>query len=82
MVFCGIDIGTTRTKAVVLDRDGQVLDDVVFPAPVGPGDAAPVYWHEHFCRVMDHFASRGRLRGEEIALRIFALYVPGNRRVL
>jgi len=70
MVFCGIDIGTTSTKAVVLDRDVQVLDDVAFPAPVGSGDTAKVYWYEHCCRVMDHFASRGRFRGEEIACSV------------
>lgn len=70
MVFCGIDIGTTSTKAVVLDRDGQVLDDVAFPVPTGAGDAAQVYWHEHFCRAMDHFASRGRFRDEEIACSV------------
>jgi sugar (pentulose or hexulose) kinase len=33
MVFCGIDIGTTSTKAVVLDRDGRVLDEAALAAP-------------------------------------------------
>jgi sugar (pentulose or hexulose) kinase len=70
MVFCGIDIGTTSTKAVVLDRDGQVLDDVAFPVPVSSGDRATVYWYEHFRRVMDHFASRDRFRGQEIVCSI------------
>jgi sugar (pentulose or hexulose) kinase len=68
MIFCGIDIGTTSTKAVVLDRDGQVLDDVAFPAP--PGDTARVYWYEHFCRAMDHFASRGWFKGDRIACSV------------
>ena len=70
MIFCGVDIGTTSTKAVVLDRDGQVLDDAAFPAPVGSGGTAKVYWHEHFCRVMDRFASRGRFQSEEIACSV------------
>jgi sugar (pentulose or hexulose) kinase len=70
MVFCGIDIGTTSTKAVVLARDGQMLDEVAFPAPVSTDGAAQAYWFEHFCRVMDHFASRGRFRGEEIACSV------------
>jgi sugar (pentulose or hexulose) kinase len=68
MVFCGVDIGTTSTKAVVLDRDGQVLDDVALAAPAG--DENEVHWYEHFCRVMDHFASRGRFQGREIACSV------------
>jgi len=66
MVFCGIDIGTTSTKAVVLDGEGRVLDETALPAPV----AAEVYWHEHFCHVLDFFAQRGRFRGEEIACSV------------
>ncbi len=68
MVFCGVDIGTTSTKAVALDRDGQVLDDVAFSAPSGDGNE--VHWYEHFCRVMDHFASRGRFPGQEIVCSV------------
>jgi sugar (pentulose or hexulose) kinase len=70
MVFCGVDIGTTSTKAVVLDRDGQVLDDTAFAAPAGLGGTAKVYWYEHFCRVMDRFASRGRFQREEIVCSV------------
>ncbi len=68
MLFCGVDIGTTSTKAVALDPDGQVLDEVTFPTPTG-NEANP-YWHDHFCRVMDYFASRSRFRGEEIACSV------------
>lgn len=57
MVFCGIDIGTTGTKAIVLDHEGRSLDEVSLPAPAGP----QAYWHEHFRRVMDVFASKGLL---------------------
>ena len=67
MVFCGVDIGTTSTKAVVLGRDGQVADEVAFPAP---GDLPEVHWYEHFGRVLDFFAARGRFRGEEIACSV------------
>jgi sugar (pentulose or hexulose) kinase len=68
MVFCGVDIGTTSTKAVVLDRAGQVLEEVALSAPTG--DENEVYWYEHFCRVMDHFASRGRFQGQEIVCSV------------
>jgi sugar (pentulose or hexulose) kinase len=66
MIFCGIDIGTTSTKAVVLDRDGEVLDETVLGAPT-TGEA---YWYEHFCQALDFFASRGRFRGEDIACSV------------
>ncbi len=68
MIFCGVDIGTTSTKAVIVDREGQVLDDVALSAPAG--HATPVYWHEHFCCVMDHFAAQDRFRGEEVACSV------------
>ncbi len=70
MLFCGFDIGTTSTKAVLLDDDGQVIDEASLPAPEGPADAMPVYWHEHLCRIMDLFADRGRFAGQEIACSV------------
>jgi sugar (pentulose or hexulose) kinase len=81
MVFCGVDIGTTSTKAVLLGRDGQVMDEAAVAAPAG--DKGEVYWHEHFCRVMDFFASRGRFRGEEIACSVTGQggsFVPTDAR--
>ena len=67
MIFCGIDIGTTSTKGIVLDEEGQVLDEAAMPAPAtGTG----VYWHEHFCRIMDLFAERGRFAGQPIACSV------------
>ena len=66
MIFCGIDIGTTSTKAVALDRDGRVLDETSLPAPT----TGKAYWHEHFCQVLDFFAHRGRFRGDQIACSV------------
>ena len=68
MIFCGVDIGTTSTKAVVLDGDGQVLDEVALSAPAGDEDG--VHWYEHFRRVMDHFASRGWFRDQEVTCSV------------
>jgi xylulokinase len=46
--FLGIDVGTTATKAVVLDGNGQVLRRVRSPhlsaLPVGPGRVDPTSW--------------------------------------
>ena len=67
MIFCGIDIGTTSTKAIVLDEKGRVIDEAVLPAPAGE---VKVYWYEHFCRIMDLFAERGRFAGEPIACSV------------
>ncbi|MBN1509742.1 MAG: hypothetical protein JW955_23040 [Sedimentisphaerales bacterium] len=66
MVFCGVDIGTTGTKAVVIDRDGHVLDEMSLPAPA----ASQVYWHEHFCQAMDFFSSRGHFQGGQVACSV------------
>jgi len=66
MVFCGIDVGTTGTKAVALDRDGRVLDEMALPAPA-TGEA---YWYEHFCQVLDCLAHRGRFRDRGIACSV------------
>ena len=69
MVFCGIDIGTTNTKAVVLDCEGNLLDRVNIAAQ-DQRDAKT--WYEHFCRVMDYFASRGHFTGQETACSVTA----------
>jgi gluconokinase len=87
MVFCGIDIGTTNTKAVVLGADGQVLEEVTFLAPKGTEGATEAYWYQHFCRVMDHFAARNRSAGQPIACSVtgqggsFVLLDDGYRLV-
>ncbi|MCU0913261.1 MAG: FGGY-family carbohydrate kinase [Planctomycetes bacterium] len=67
MIFCGIDIGTTTTKAVVVDRTGQVLDEAAGAAPPEPG---AVYWYQHFCQAMERFLSGGRWAGEEIVCSV------------
>jgi len=67
MVFCGIDIGTTNTKAILLDEDCRVIAETTVAAPSAPGG---VYWCEHFRRILDEFAERGRFAGEPIACSV------------
>jgi xylulokinase len=67
MVFCGIDIGTTSTKGIVLDEGGRVIDEATLPTPTAP---MGTYWHEHFCRIMDLFAERGQFAGQSIACSV------------
>jgi sugar (pentulose or hexulose) kinase len=64
MVFCGLDIGTTHTKAVLLDRDGFLLDTIQLPAQ------AETDWYGHFCRVLDYFSSKGHFDGNEIVCSV------------
>jgi len=64
MVFCGLDIGTSHTKAVILDRDGFLLDTLRLPA------GTETDWYEHFCRVLDHFSCKGHFVGKEIVCSV------------
>ena len=54
----------------MLDRDGQVADEVILLAPAEAEGIAEVHWYEHFCQVMDLFAARGRFAGEKIACSV------------
>ena len=67
MVFCGVDIGTGGTKAVVLDEDGHVLDTAAVSALA---DGGRVDWRDHFARVMDAFAAQGRFASEAITCSV------------
>ena len=64
VVFCGLDIGTTHTKAVLLDRDGLLLDTLKLPA------GTKTDWYEHFGRVLDYFSSQGHFVDKEIVCSV------------
>lgn len=74
MVYIGLDIGTTNTKAVVLSQDGGLLDRITLNGSWqnGSDGGAVVGWYGHFCQTMDYFASKGLLTCEEIACSITA----------
>jgi len=71
MVYCGIDIGTTNTKAVILSEEGRFLGHITLeqatPKPQTADD-----WHSDFCEVLDYFDSRGFLKNERIMCSITA----------
>jgi sugar (pentulose or hexulose) kinase len=67
MVFCGIDIGTTSTKGIVLDERGRVVDEATLPTPMA---SARIYWYEHFCRTMQLFAERGQFADRSVACSV------------
>jgi len=64
MVFCGLDIGTTHTKAVLLDRDGLLLDTL------GLSAGTKTDWYGDFCRVLDFFSSQGHFVDKEIVCSV------------
>jgi sugar (pentulose or hexulose) kinase len=63
-VFCGLDIGTTHTKAVLLDRDGLLLDTLKL------SEETKTDWYGHFCRVLDYFSSQGHFVDKEIVCSV------------
>lgn len=52
MIFCGIDIGTTNTKGILLDRFGKIIAK---GGLANPEDPNRVYWFDQFCHVLDIF---------------------------
>ena len=64
MVYCGIDIGTTNVKGIVLGDDGGVLGSASFASSelVAGGDR----WYGQFCEVMDHFFRLGVFKGQRV----------------
>lgn len=54
MLFCGIDIGTTNTKGIVLDEKGDVLSSVCIS---NPEMSTEVFWFKYFAITMDKFQS-------------------------
>jgi sugar (pentulose or hexulose) kinase len=69
MLFCGIDFGTTNTKAVLVDAEMTLLGRVSFEVPAaGPGHPLSAQtWLDHFYKVFDYFKSIGAIRGEKVA---------------
>jgi len=72
MIFCGIDIGTTNTKAVLIDTDGELIDGICIAT--GPTEASirAIKWYEHFCGVFDYFASKGHIADHKVICSITA----------
>jgi len=70
MIFCGIDIGTTNTKAVLIDSNDRLIDRVSIVAP--QTDIEAVSWYEHFCGVFDYFASKNYFADNKVICSITA----------
>ena len=66
MVFCGIDIGTSNTKGVLLDVDGGVLDRIT----ISSQDQTAAQWYGHFRKVLDYFTANWPSAKEKIVCSI------------
>jgi sugar (pentulose or hexulose) kinase len=61
MLFCGIDIGTTNSKAVIIDRDNKLIGRFSIPQPLSGERTRPSAqsWYEHFVKILEHFSDKG-----------------------
>jgi len=64
MVYLGLDIGTTNTKAVVLGRDGELLDALTLSM------SSETDWCGRFAQALDSLAARGHLTATRIACSV------------
>lgn len=71
MLFCGVDIGTTRTKACLLDKGLEIIAVAEMPGgAIRAGRVSAESWVEGFCGCMDKFKSAGLLGREKICCSI------------
>jgi sugar (pentulose or hexulose) kinase len=74
MLYCGLDFGTTNTKAVLLDEAMRLRGLVTLPigsSAVSDQLSANV-WLDHFYRILDYFQASGVIKGEKVILSISA----------
>lgn len=62
-VFCGIDLGTTNSKGIVLDEKGNILSIITMR---NPSDTKKVFWYDYFEMIMDQINSEGIFESNEI----------------
>jgi sugar (pentulose or hexulose) kinase len=74
MLFCGIDFGTTNTKAVLLDEAMELRGAVTFPVGLQecPGRLSAQVWLDHFYRVLEYFQDADMIKKEKVVLSIAA----------
>jgi len=72
MLLCGIDIGTTNTKAVVVDEDLSLLANVILPLPneYCCDRPAGTVWLEQFRRPIEYFDARGVFEDQKVVCGI------------
>ena len=68
MLFCGIDIGTTNTKAIVIDEDAKPRGKVHLSGAINTrnGTFSAELWYNHFCQILEEFNSQGLMSDEKV----------------
>lgn len=72
MIFCGLDIGTTNTKAVLIDSEGGLIDRANITVERSDASVETANWYEHFCGIFDHFSSKGHFADSKVICSITA----------
>ena len=72
MIFCGIDIGTTNTKAILIDSEGGLLDRANITVERSDSGVETANWYEHFCGIFDYFSSKGHFADSKVICSITA----------
>lgn len=68
MLFCGIDIGTTNTKAIIIDKDARPRGKVHINGQADTQKSAlsAKLWNDSFCQVLEEFKSQGLMDNEKL----------------
>ena len=69
-LFCGIDFGTTNTKAVLLDQELLLLDRTTLPVNDYSASGTKLIWYSHFKEIIQFFKSQGLLNGNNVVCSI------------
>ncbi|OHB59042.1 MAG: hypothetical protein A2Y12_18370 [Planctomycetes bacterium GWF2_42_9] len=69
-LFCGIDFGTSNTKAVLLDDQMLLLDRITLPVKQSFDIDAELIWLSHFKNVIQYFKSKGLLDYNKVCCSI------------
>jgi len=67
MFFIGVDIGTTNTKAVLIDSDLEIRDRLTIQnaVPSGSKRLADIYY-SNFCNILGHFNNSRLICGQKV----------------
>ena len=65
-LFCGIDFGTTNTKAVLLDQEMSLLGRMTLPVKDFRSTGMELIWDVHLQEIMRFFKSEGLTNGNKV----------------
>lgn len=66
MMYCGIDIGTTNSKGILLTDEGQAVGIISISNSLSSDGC----WYEQFCKIISGFKSQGLFKTEKLCCSI------------